>query len=51
MNLQRDMITGAPAPPRDGLRSISDLYDLFDFGRDSRDARHAGRRGQGAVRV
>jgi phospholipase C len=22
---------GAPAPPRDGLRSISDLYDLFDF--------------------
>jgi phospholipase C len=24
---------GAPAPPRDGLRSISDLYDLFDFER------------------
>jgi phospholipase C len=22
---------GAPAPPRDGLTSISDLYDLFDF--------------------
>jgi phospholipase C len=22
---------GAPAPPRDGLRSLSDLYDLFDF--------------------
>jgi phospholipase C len=22
---------GAPAPPRDGLRSIGDLYDLFDF--------------------
>ena len=26
---------GAPAPPRDGLHSISDLYDLFDFDRDS----------------
>jgi phospholipase C len=25
---------GAPAPPRDRLRSISDLYDLFDFDRD-----------------
>jgi len=25
---------GAPAPPRDGLDSISDLYDLFDFDRD-----------------
>jgi hypothetical protein len=24
---------GAPAPPRDALRSISDLYDLFDFDR------------------
>jgi phospholipase C len=24
---------GAPAPPRDRLRSISDLYDLFDFDR------------------
>jgi phospholipase C len=24
---------GAPARPRDGLRSISDLYDLFEFGR------------------
>jgi phospholipase C len=24
---------GAPAPPRDGLDSISDLYDLFDFRR------------------
>jgi phospholipase C len=24
---------GAPAPPRDGLGSISDLYDLFDFDR------------------
>jgi phospholipase C len=23
---------GAPAPPRDRLRSIGDLYDLFDFG-------------------
>jgi phospholipase C len=23
---------GAPAPPRDRLRSISDLYDLFEFG-------------------
>jgi hypothetical protein len=23
---------GAPAPPRDRLRSISDLYDLFHFG-------------------
>jgi phospholipase C len=22
---------GAPAPPRDGLESISDLLDLFDF--------------------
>jgi phospholipase C len=22
---------GVPAPPRDGLRAISDLYDLFDF--------------------
>ena len=22
---------GAPAPPRDGLDSISDLFDLFDF--------------------
>jgi phospholipase C len=22
---------GAPAPPRDSLTSISDLYDLFDF--------------------
>jgi phospholipase C len=22
---------GAPAPPRDGLEAISDLYDLFDF--------------------
>ena len=22
---------GAPAPPRDGLRALSDLYDLFDF--------------------
>jgi phospholipase C len=28
---------GAPAPPRDGLRSTSDLYDLFDFDRDDRD--------------
>jgi phospholipase C len=28
---------GAPAPPRDGLRSISDLYDLFDFRRHSDD--------------
>jgi phospholipase C len=26
---------GAPAPPRDGLSSISDLYDLFDFDRGS----------------
>jgi phospholipase C len=26
---------GAPAPPRDRLRSISDLYDLFDFPRHS----------------
>jgi phospholipase C len=25
---------GAPAPPRDGLSSLSDLYDLFDFGED-----------------
>jgi phospholipase C len=25
---------GAPAPPRDGLHSISDLYDLFDIDRD-----------------
>jgi hypothetical protein len=25
---------GAPAAPRDRLRSISDLYDLFDFDRD-----------------
>jgi hypothetical protein len=24
---------GASPPPRDGLRSISDLYDLFDFER------------------
>jgi phospholipase C len=22
---------GAPAPPRDGLDRLSDLYDLFDF--------------------
>ena len=22
---------GAPAPPRDGLDSLSDLLDLFDF--------------------
>jgi phospholipase C len=28
---------GAPAPPRDGLTSISDLYDLFDFDRDRDD--------------
>lgn len=28
---------GAPAPPRDGLNSISDLYDLFDFKRDGGD--------------
>jgi phospholipase C len=27
---------GAPAPPRDGLDSISDLYDLFDFDHDRR---------------
>ena len=26
---------GAPAPPRDALRSTSDLYDLFDFDRRS----------------
>jgi phospholipase C len=25
--------TGAPAPPRDGLQAISDLYDLFSFER------------------
>jgi phospholipase C len=25
---------GAPAPPRDGVDSISDLYDLFDFEHD-----------------
>ncbi|MEA2160949.1 MAG: phospholipase [Solirubrobacteraceae bacterium] len=30
---------GAPAPPRDGLSQISDLYDLFDFDR---------KRGEGA---
>jgi phospholipase C len=24
---------GAPAPPRDGLQAISDLYDLFSFER------------------
>jgi phospholipase C len=24
---------GAPAPPRDGLRSLGDLYDLFSFDR------------------
>jgi hypothetical protein len=22
---------GAPAPPRDGLSALSDLYELFDF--------------------
>ena len=22
---------GAPAPPRDGLKGLSDLFDLFDF--------------------
>jgi phospholipase C len=31
---------GAPAPPRDRLRSIGDLYDLFDFDR------HRGERSQ-----
>ncbi len=25
---------GAPAPPRDGLDSLSDLFDLFHFGKD-----------------
>jgi hypothetical protein len=30
---------GAPAPPRDGLRSIGDLYDLFDFDDHRRDWR------------
>jgi phospholipase C len=30
---------GAPAPPRDGLRSIGDLYDLFDFDRHRGDWR------------
>jgi hypothetical protein len=39
---------GAPAPPRDGLRQISDLYDLFDFDRGRGDSaghhHHAGRR-------
>lgn len=35
---------GAPAPPRDGLRSISDLYDLFDFGRKGRQAAVKGER-------
>jgi phospholipase C len=36
---------GAPAPPRDGLRSISDLYDLFDFPRHfhQADERHTQR--------
>jgi hypothetical protein len=30
---------GAPAPPRDGLRKISDLYDLFEFDRHHRPRR------------
>lgn len=30
---------GAPAPPRDGLTSISDLYDLFDFDRHRKEDR------------
>ena len=30
---------GAPAPPRDGLSTIGDLYDLFDFDHHRRDWR------------
>jgi phospholipase C len=28
---------GAPAPPRDGLRSLSDLFDLFEFDDEDED--------------